>query len=454
MNLEDTNDIRAKDLIVMVFLKTKYWGLFRDIEANRDLYTQIHFDDRRFSLLIDDHREEEYRKKHFNGLFERLGYSDSDTEMLRAVLNETFPGWNGRSNIDDDDLLAAKRIAHRDLLDLYFSYGISHQIFKKHMEEVSKVVDQVTKNKYTEKTLTRQFRQFNRYALKQEQVSDVSRLLARRLLRLHQEQEAVPIVVWRCWLHALLSYEKGKNEATNSLLASILSGANDSIQRTVPLDTSSRTDMAKTIDFRVDLSAELFKNVTDALVDPYLALLMLLFVLPDRGNSFFLDYINRHGFQELFVPVLDYVDSYFIDSKRNVFDEYSWPQWSLVLFQWSFSISQGSINKKVPGYVERHKRVNNYVFSILQNDARLTYEFIKSQFWSDDTWAGEPHRWQVSNKIAQYEDKTDRENLISIVDAALSSKVLKAGEKKELEEFRRLLAKLANSTETDEAESV
>jgi hypothetical protein len=446
-------DIRTKDLIAMVFLKTKYWGLFRDIEANRDLYTQIRLEDRRASLLFDDKDEQEYRKKHFNELFEKLGYSTKDIDLLRPLLSEIFPAWNGNNHDNDDELRVTNRIAHRDLLDLYFSYGISQQTFKRHMEHVAPIVDRVAKDKYTEKSLMRAFKEFNKYALSQEQAGDVSRLLARRLLSLHQTQR-VSIEVWRCWLRALLRYESAANEAVNSVMASILSGANDSIQRSLPLGMAN-TSPASIVDNRVDGAIVLFRDVVDYLNNPYLALLMLLFVLPARGNSFFLDYINRHGAAELFAPVLDYVDRYFIGQKRNVFHEFSWPQWAFINYQWSLSISQGdALNTAVPNAVLRHRTVNDYVFSLLKRDNKLIYHFIRMQFWSDNNaWEGETYKWQVAGKIAQYNNETDRANILAIVAKALSSNKLTNDQRAELKEFERLFNQYVSSSPLNESSS-
>src|SRR5260370_10554519 len=102
MNPSDANDICTKDLLAMVFLKTKYWGLFRDIEENRDLYTQVRLDDMRASLLVDDKEEQEYRKKHFDDLFERLGYTATHSKLLRSVLNEPFPVSQGTTRENKD----------------------------------------------------------------------------------------------------------------------------------------------------------------------------------------------------------------------------------------------------------------------------------------------------------------------------------------------------------------
>jgi hypothetical protein len=441
-------DIRTKDLIAMAFLKTKYWGLYRDIEAYRDIYTQIRFEDNRAYWLFDRNDEQEHRKEHFNDLFKRLGYSAGDMRLLRPLLSETFPDWQGEGHTSEDELRATNRIGHRDLLDLYFAYGISHQTFKERMEHVTPIIERVTQGKYNENSLTKQLREFNRYALSQEQGGDVARLLARSLLRL-QQQQAVPVTVWRCWLRALLRYESGANEATNAILASILSGANDSIQRTLPLNTSGTSDMAPVIDQRVDGAITLFEDVTVYLSDAYLALLLLLFVLPARGNSFFLDYINRHGVRDLYLPVLNYVDKYFIAEKHNVFLEYSDSRhWRFVLYQWSLSISQGSegVNRAIEDAQTRQKAVNEYVFGLLKGNPRLTYKFIHGQFLTDGDRGTGVQEWHIANEMKQYSRQKDWERIATLTREALSSKGLTASQKEELVEFDRLFNKFINSS--------
>lgn len=439
MNPDNQNDIRTKDVMTMAFLKIKYWGLFRDIEANRDLYTQIRLEDRSASLLFDHDNDQEYRKKHFNELFVGLGYGSNDIELLQTILSETFPDWRGEGHISEDELLSTNRIGHRDLLDLYFSYGISHRAFKERMEHVRPIVERVTKGKYNEKSLIKLFREFNRYALSEEQGGDIARLLARRLLSL-QHQQAIPIVVWRCWLRALLKYESGSNEATNAILASILSGANESIQRTLPRNNPTLSDPASIIDQRVNDAITLFEDITAYLSDPYMGLLLLLFVFPPRGNSFFLDYINRHGIRGLYLPVLNYVDDYFIAQKHNVFQEYSDSRhWRFVLYQWSLSISQsGGINTAIEDAHSRRRAVNDYVFGLLKNNPKLIYEFIRGQFLTDGDQGTGIREWHIAHEFKQYSDEEDRARIISLVRDALSSRSLRASQKEELVEFDRL----------------
>ncbi len=438
-------DIRTKDLITMAFLKTKYWGLFRDIEANRDIYTQIRLEDDRAYWLFDKEDRNEYRKKHFDELFKKLSYSASDMRLLLPLLSETFPDWQGEGHTSEDELRAINRIGHRDLLDLYFSYGVSHQMFKKRMEHVDPIIERISKGKYNESSLVKQFREFNRYAFSQEPAGDVARLLARRLLRL-QQQQAVPITVWRCWLRALLKYESGSNEATNAVLASILSGVNDSIQRTLLLNTSGTSEMSTVIDQRVDGAIMLFEDVTTYLDDAYLGLLLLLFVLPVRGNSFFLDYINRHGVSDLYQPVLRYVDDYFIGQKRNVFREYTDSRhWRFVLYQWSLSISQdGRINSAIPDALLRQRTVNNYVFNLLDNKPKLIYKFINGQFLTDGDQSTGVREWHVDHEMKQYGSKEDSEHIIDLTHKALASKELTASQKEQLVEFERLFSEFNN----------
>lgn len=443
MNPNSQDDIRTKDVMTMAFLKIKYWGLFRDIEANRDLYTQIRLEDQRASLLFDRSDDENHRKKHFNDLFERLGYDSNDIQLLQPLLSETFPDWRGEGHISEDELLSTNRIGHRDLLDLYFSYGISHRTFKERMKHVRPIIERVAKGKYNEKSLTKSFKEFNRYALSNEQGGDIARLLARRLLSL-QNQQAVPVVVWRCWLRALLKYESGSDEATNAILASILSGANECLQRTFPRNNPNLSDPASIIDQRVSDAIMLFEDITAYLSDPYMGLLLLLFVFPPRGNSFFLDYINRHGVQDLYLPILNYVDDYFIAQKRNVFHEYSDSRhWRFVLYQWSLSISQsGSINSAIEDAENRRRAVNDYVFSLLKNNPKLTYEFILAQFLTDGDQGTSVREWHIEHELKQYSDEEDRARIISLVRDALSSKALSASQKEELVEFDRIFNQL------------
>jgi hypothetical protein len=436
----DSDDIRSKDIMVMSFLKIKYWGLFRDIEASRDLYTQIRLEDSRASLLFDDRNNEEYRKKHFNDLFKRLGYDSNDIQLLNPILGETFPDWRGNGHISEDDLLSNQRIGHRDLLDLYFSYGISHQSFKGHMEHVRPIVDRVIKGKYNENSLIKLFREFNRYALNEEHSGDVARLLARRLLSI-QHQQVVSIVVWRCWLRALLKFESGSNEATNAILASILSGADDSTQRTSFSNTLSTSDIVAT-DQRLNDTITFFEDITEYLSDVYLGLLLLLFVFPARGNSFFLEYINRHGVRDLYLPILNYVDNYFIVQKRNVFREYSDSRhWRFVLYQWSLSISQnGMINSMVEDASTRQRAVNSYVFGLLDNNPKLIYQFIRGQFLTDGDQGTGLREWHIVSEFKQYSTEEDRTRITKMVREALSSPALKASQKEELVEFDRLFS--------------
>lgn len=444
MNSDDYSDICTKDLISMSFLKTKYWGIFRDIEINRDLYTQIRLDDRRAALLFDDKQEKEYREKHFKELFKRLDYTSSDVEVVRSILDKTFPSWNGGPGVNEDSLRLNNRIAHRDLLDMYFSYGISQRNFKQHMQHIRPIVERVSKD--SEKVQIRKFKQFNSYALGEESPADVARILAREILRV-QEKKSASVIVWRSWLRALLQYEKSTNEATNSILASILSGANETILNIAP----TNPDVAQTIDNRVDVSMIFFENVDQYLNETYLALLMLLFLLPERGNAFFLDYTNRVGFELLYSPVLNYVDNHYIEGKRNIFSEYDWPYWSFVLYQWSLSISQGAthINQHVPEASQRHRKVNDYVFTILDKDPKMTYSFIRNQFWSNEGWNSEGFSWRIESKIGQYANQEDHKNILSVTNKAVESDALSNLQKSELREFKRVFEEYLKKPKQD-----
>ncbi len=148
--------------------------------------------------------------------------------------------------------------------------------------------------------------------------------------------------------------------------------------------------------------------------------------------------------------MLHYVDEYFIEKNRNVFHEYDWPYWSFVLYQWSLSISQGDVhlNQYVDDAVTRHRQVNDYVFNLLNKDAKLSYTFIREQFWSNDGWANESYRWRIENKIGQYSNDEDRKNILRIADQAISSKVLPSSQMRELEDFKKLFGQFIEKFKT------
>ncbi|HEV7453900.1 MAG TPA: hypothetical protein VGO07_01430 [Candidatus Saccharimonadales bacterium] len=440
MSLDNQLDIRTKDLIAMAVLKTKYWDIFWDIEKNKDLYTQIRLEDRRASvLMMDDDDEQKYRKQHFDSLFGELGYSSEDIQSVQSILNDTFPGWRDKHASDDEDTMRAEnRIGHRDVLDLYFSYGTSQELFKKRLEQVRRITDHAGKD--SEKTLMRKLREFTSYVTSDEEPGSIARLFARRLLRT-QSNKNNQLLIWRHWLRAYLQYGAGANDGTNSVIASILSGANDAIQRSAPVGSSSQ---ARIDQHRIELARWLFEDITSYLKDPYPGLLMLLFMLPARGNRFFEEYMNNGGLVEVFEIVLGYTDGYFLNpvKKRNIFQEYEWPYWSFVLYQWSLSIdaSNGNFNKLVPSAHVRHRKVNDYVFSLLDGDPRLTYQFVREQFWSNEGWSSETYEWRIASKIAQYNNPDDISSLLDVVEKAMNGARLSRSQKEELQEFHRLLS--------------
>jgi len=425
--------IGPQDLIALAFLKTKYWGLFRDIEVNRDLYTQSRQEDKRASFSFDVDLPK-YRKEHFDQLFEMLGYPADDITLLSSLLNDIFPGWVGGRGVSEDDLRINKRVGHRDLLDLYFSYGISHQAFMLRMEHVESVTSIATKP-HSEKTIKRAFKDFNTYALSQEETGDIARLLSRQLLRIQREQN-VPIMVWRCWLRALVQYESAATaEGANALMAAILSGANDSIRQSFP------TVAGDVSPDRVAAAGTLFKNIDRYLADPYLAVLLLMFVHPEQGNDFFVGYMDKHGPKELFGPVLRYVDTYFITEDRNIFRDRGLPYAVFVLKEWSLSVSlTNEINSTAVGAKRRHRRVNDYALQLLKQDTEMIYGFMRQQFWVSDS-DGRNSGWRVARTIAQYDNKADLSTLRQLVQTALASQRLEPSQKEELRKLDELLGR-------------
>ncbi len=441
------SDIRSKDLITMAFLKTKFWGLFRDIENNRDLYTEIRLDDPRAILMFYDDEEKKYRQKYFDTLFEGLGYTENDVHLLRSILDDTFPGWLQNRNESQESLRTNSRIGNRDLLDLYFSYGASHTVFKEHMEEVKRVTENIGKD--NDKRLTRRLKDFNRYILTQESPGDVARLLSRNLLTLQKANNNDLILIWRSWLRVFLQSKPDNSDAANRILASILSGASEAVQRAAPLNTSNAEEASLNRKQRADFASSIFTHITDYFSDPNTVLLMLLFLLPSRGNNFFEDYMRDGEWKKMFESSLNYVDEYFIGQNHNIFREYKWPEWQFTLYQWSLSINSSDVaqpNRAIEGADLRHRRVNNYVFNLLENDAKLTYTFIYNQFWSKD-WTSDEYKWSIGGKIGQYNNQEDIRALGRVAKKAINSRALVRRQKDELGRFIEELDRFITDTQ-------
>jgi hypothetical protein len=266
----------------------------------------------------------------------------------------------------------------------------------------------------------------------QNSPADVSRLLVKQLHKQFPQGKAKDVMlVWRIWLRVLLQSKKGNREATNSLLASILSGASEAVMRQVPMGL----EIPALINRRVELTRVFFQDLTEYLVDPYDALLMLLFLLPARGNRFFEEY-TAQARVEVFEPVLNYVDDFFIRQGHNIFKEYKWPDYEFILYQWSLSISmQGLPNSSVVDAEQRQHHVNDYVFGLLDGNPKQTYDFIYQQFWSNDGWSSESYEWRIESKLGQYNNQRAIDSLTRIASKATRSAHLTRQQQEHMKEF-------------------
>jgi len=378
------------DALLLWHIANRYPWLFRHIERNRKLYSCARKGEEDIEdMFMDDKERQERDKRVIDSLFEGKSLDAEEKETLERQLQWLFPRLKqvfgrGSERVDSvEKMREIGSVGDRDVLDAFFNYSGNRDAYLAHVRQINRLFAGIDKATSGERIA--RFKRYMEWA--RDDSSSVDSVTMLRNVIVQREDSAEAVALFRSWLHAGLetAYEVTGDEV-NSALGRILSGANQVAER----ETSA--ERTKT------LSSKFFHNVEAHLSDPYSALLLLLFVLPERGNSFFAPYIREKGFLPggLYDRVLGWVDGYM--SGENMRKIICWPyeKWGFILFQWGLSMSMSEVqNSRVRDATSRRRTMNRRLFAMLEQDDRQAYEFIIQRFWGTQFDSDKPG-WRIN----------------------------------------------------------
>lgn len=413
------------DRFLMSHLKLKYPLIFQDIAKNRSLYTKSKDMEEDINVhFMDDKEYLESKRKHFLDLFGLASLDSEEEAIVKGLLEDLFPVLsnifeNYQKHIDYKELRRNRNIGHPDVLDAYFAQTGSQDLYIQNRNMIEELLRDAQND--TDATLFSKFSKFMSDIKALDPDSSGLALLREELVQ--DTYRTYRLRLYRAWLRAAVTLQDEGDEARhNRELARVLGAINDDIIR----ETNSNT--------RINRSRYIFQNINDYLTSPYTSLLLLLFLLPERGNNFLSDYVNGPGMNNggLFDRVLRRVDQTILQTDENLFEKDE-SYWAFIAYQWSLSISMnGKLNISVPYAKRRFDTANEYFRKHLKSNSKIAYTFLRANFWKDNHYDGYGSLvsgWSLDqDKIAAY----DPAMLLEVVNTITASKILTTREVKEL----------------------
>lgn len=413
------------DRFLMGHLKLKYPLIYRDIAENRSLYTQTkeREEDLR-SIFMDQDEVKKERVEKFQRLFEDARLNADQRVSVKELLVDLFPVLSevfdlSKRHVDTSTLRAQRRIGHRDVLDAYFALTASQDAYQRHEKWINELLKGLKGGSDDE--LIAMFEQYMSRSREDDSETDSITLLRNELLK--TKHKAYQLRAFIAWMRVVLMDDTSNHDDDNRALGRILSAINDIIQRSPIAEKDS-------------LSRSVFENVTLYLKKPYTALLMLLFLLPERQNDYLHDYIADKAFKQggLYQRVLKWVDNYFFNSEVNVYSDYKYEEWAFITYQWALSIrAQGTTpNELVRGAKTRQDKVSKYLYRTLLKDDRIAHKFIVDRFKRNEDGDG----WRVdAETITPHSSFT----LLKLANNLIKSRLLTISDREQMIEFKESL---------------
>lgn len=434
--------VNDADRFAMGHIKLKYPLIYDDIARNRHLYTQAKEEEQTLrEMFMQDDEVKAERKRHFDQLFGNADLDNEASDRVKDFLVDIFPVLNSVFNdnqrhLDLDELRENCRIGHRYVLDAYFASVQSQEAFIKSREMVNKLIEQIPKVNDTQ--MMELFREFMQESRNDKSEMDNETLLRNELKT--SKHAAYNARGFRAWLRVLTSDSFDGDEA-NRIIGRILSALNDLYLTAKPED-------------RIAFAEQIFDDIERYAKNPQTILLILLFLIPERGNGYFNQYVQREiqNPDGLFERLLKCVDDYFLQGDHNVFTEFKYEEYSFIVYQWALSIDAGTrvgINKDVSDSQERFKHVNEYVFKLLNDDDKLAFNVLKQRFWKkeNDTNTNEKPELRLDrDSLAPY----DLQQLVSLVDKLTKSESLSRTRRRYMRLLLEQLESYISETTTEE----
>jgi hypothetical protein len=424
--------VKPEDKFTLDHIEIKYPALWLHIQANRSLYVgKLH--DENWSMMrgFSDQKEQlKDDKERINTILDQMELDTARRKLVADILCDLFPNvkyaLSGTKQAEEyTKWITNHEVAHPDVLDVYFASSEPHEVYQRNLAAIKETIDQLgTANETRQIELFRNYLESNRT----ESNSDHMLLLKQELFSKVTDRTKL-----RQYLRSLLrgyygyaGYVSSQNEDGGRLariIGSINSYGEFYLDKVPELDKHLRY---------------IFEDTEKYLPHPTVLLRLGLFLLPERGNHFLaFDTWTSYGW--LRNKILRYTDSYYRDSSATytIFSESRDKEWRFVFYQWALCIRTDS-QQRTPfrGSVTRKKRVNDYIFNILNNDHKLAYKMLREDLWYKQWQSDFAASWHVdSEKLAPY----DKNMLVELVTKLTRSANLSQSKKTEMQALMNAL---------------
>jgi|GEM_PF-1668487 len=431
-----------EDRFAMAHLKLSYPLIYQDIYKNRGRYytmSQDPFGDIKMYMMNDEQKKTVFRD-HFDTVMQRSDLSGEEKDSVLRIICNLFPiaasglGVSSiRLHVGDQDLKRDRQVADSDVLDAYFETTSQLEEYNSSEKLVKATIAKIDNgDNLNDHSLLEIMSRFIADA-KAENIESTSFFLMQQNIRSNNNSlEKYKLPVLRSWLRAVMRIQGSTDNENRRVLGRILTVFNEIIRSEASYDSQKRKVLCK----------QLFENVIPYIEDARAAILLLLYLIPERGNGYFPDYIpgeiNKH--RGLFERILSRVNRLIIDNNKNIYKEYDYGDWAFVSYQWACSIraSGRGVNTNVIGSENRYVIVTDYLLSLLNADDSLAYTVISRRL----------------------EDKSDRQSfdgdtfapftiemMIRLTDRLKRSNYLTGNQRKEMKDINKQLQSLPSLSE-------
>lgn len=426
------------DRFAMAHVKLSYPLVYQDIFINRKYYVESPNILSDISMqMMDDGEKKKFYTKHFDYLMSKSRLSGEEKDTVLEIISNLFPLVaeqlsisSHRLHISETELKSKKMVASSDVLDAYFETTGQIEDYNAASKLVTDSLARVKQTNITNDASLMEIMHNFMIDAADMNIESVSFFLMQQDIRALEgnfRKYRVPIL--RAWLRAVLMVQGSSNDENRIVIGRILNTLNEIVISSASREPSKEQGLCN----------EFFKGVTSVMKDPRAALLMLLYLSPQRGNAFFSNYIASELSKPrgLFPRILSTVDKLIIDENINIYQDYDYNDWAFVAYQWAYSIAPSApvVNPQVASATARYSRARDYLLSLLKDDI-LAYEVISRRMedrLSDNSLDGE--KFLSTDSFAPFEP-TD---MTTLLDRLFQSKLLSKNQKDELKRVKQQL---------------
>lgn len=427
---DDKYLIKLEDKLTLDHIHLKYPLLWKHIEQNRDVYDEgLRNKDRFYRLIIGEDERDKQRQDIILKAIDQTVPEDKRS-AIRSTIAELFPqtyhllGHSSKKYCDYSEFRRELRVCHPDVLDNYFARSQNQEVYHHRLNKINKLIINLDKGESNENNIINLFKEYIESISKEPGMGDTIRLLTGELAYTLSNKDKLRLYL-RCFLRSYSQYiSYASLDRDDGILSNILSAINEFVEQF--------TDRENLLKIHLNY---IFKDLDKYISHPSVILRILLYLLPERDNSFYAIKKWGDGFNKLRRKGLVYVDNFYLSqTNTNIFLDHQLSyEWRFILYQWALSIeTNNSTRASFSGSKVRFKRVNEYFFNILNRDHKLAYDIIKSDFYGKE-WSSEiKDNWHISiEKLSPYDTKKMR----ALATKLCSSNILNRTQRQEMDVF-------------------